>query len=106
MRKYTAEIFKTHKLMARTINKHWQPKNKNTQNTNEVHGGAGLIDGTSKKQKKGKRGQGGKKGTSGQETGHGSDQTNSKQGGLGRDPTDRPKPKPKLLLVRGKTESN
>jgi hypothetical protein len=44
MRKYTAERFKMYELMARTINKHWQPKTKNYQNTNEVHGGAGLTE--------------------------------------------------------------
>ena len=36
MRIYTEERFKTYELMARTINKHWQPKNKNALNTNEV----------------------------------------------------------------------
>ena len=58
--KYTAERFKTYELMARTINKHWKPKTKNSHHNNEVHGGAGLIDGTSPKPKGGKRRQGGK----------------------------------------------
>ena len=46
MRKYTAERFKTYELMARTINKHWQPKNKNAHPPNEVYGGARLTDQT------------------------------------------------------------
>ena len=56
IRKYTAERFKTYELMARTINKHWQPKNKPNHHNNEVHGGAGLIDRTPLKPKGGKQG--------------------------------------------------
>ena len=55
MRTYTADRFKTYELMARTINKNWQPKNKNARPTNKVYGGAGLTDPTNPKPKKDKK---------------------------------------------------
>ena len=78
MRKYTAERFKTYELMARTMNKHWQPQNRNSPPPNNVYVGAGLTD-LDPLKLRGKGGQGARGGHSGQGKEQGSGQTHPGQ---------------------------